>query len=74
MANQPANPNAKKALNQMKLEIASEVGVPTSNIEGAENTAYENGVIGGRVGGQMSKRLVEMGEEALIREYNNKNK
>lgn len=74
MSNQPANVNAKKALNQMKLEIASEVGVPTGHIEGAQNTAYENGVIGGRVGGQMSKRLVEMGEEALIKQYNNKNK
>lgn len=65
--------NAKEALKQMKLEIASEVGAPTIHIDGSKNTAYQNGVIGGRVGGQMSKRLVQMGEEALLKEYNNKN-
>lgn len=74
MTNKPANPNAKAALNQMKLEISTELGVATKNIDGAQDTAYQNGIIGGRVGGQMSKRLVEMGEEALIRQYNNKNK
>lgn len=68
-----ANQNAREALRQMKLEIASELDTPTIHIDGAQNTAYQNGVIGGRVGGQMSKRLVQMGEEALMKEYNNKN-
>ncbi|MGL5312917.1 MAG: small, acid-soluble spore protein, alpha/beta type [Peptostreptococcaceae bacterium] len=74
MAKNKANPNAKAALNQMKLEIANEIGMPTSHVEGANLTAEQNGAIGGRVGGQMSKRLVQMGEEALLRKYNNQNK
>ena len=72
MANKPADPNAKAALNQMKLEIASELGIENSTEYGADKTSYHNGEIGGRVGGQMSRRLVSMGEEALLREYNSK--
>lgn len=72
MANKPADPNAKAALNQMKLEIASELGIENSTEYGANKTSYHNGEIGGRVGGQMSRRLVAMGEEALLREYNSK--
>ena len=72
MANKPADPNAKAALNQMKLEVASELGIENSTEYGADKTSYHNGEIGGRVGGQMSKRLVAMGEEALLREYNSK--
>ena len=53
MANKPVDPNAKAALNQMKLEIANELGM--------ENVC-----------GQMSKKLVAMGEEALLRQYNSK--
>lgn len=65
------NQNAKEALNQMKLEISNELGIESSN-EGENKSAYQNGVIGGKVGGQMSKRLVEMGEEILLSQYNNK--
>ena len=71
MARKIADPNAKAALNQMKLEIANEIGMPTNHVDGANLTAEQNGAIGGRVGGQMSKRLVQMGEEALLRKYNN---
>ncbi|HSQ87418.1 alpha/beta-type small acid-soluble spore protein [Romboutsia sp.] len=74
MTKKPANPNAKAALNQMKLEIANELGVPSNNMYGSNKSAYENGVLGGRVGGQMSKRLVEMGQEQLIKQYNSKNR
>lgn len=73
MSKRIADPNAKAALNQMKLEIANEIGMSTNHVEGANLTAQQNGSIGGRVGGQMSKRLVQMGEEALIRKYNNQN-
>lgn len=72
MANKPADPNAKAALNQMKLEIASEMGIENTDEYGANKTSYHNGEIGGRVGGQMSRKLVEMGEEALLRQYNSK--
>lgn len=72
MANKNVNPNAKKALEEMKLEIANEIGVETNNKYVSNNTSYENGQLGGRVGGLMSKRFVEMGQQALLKQYNSK--
>lgn len=69
MSNKPVNPNAKQALNQMKLEIANEIGMDINNINGASKTSQQNGEIGGRVGGTMSRKLVEMGEKELLRRY-----
>ena len=54
------------------IQIANELGTQTSNKYGSNNTAYENGQLGGRVGGLMSKRLVEMGQQALLKQYNSK--
>lgn len=50
-------PGAEQALEQMKYEIASEFGV---NL-GAETTARANG----SVGGEITKRLVQMAEQQL---------
>ena len=55
-------PNAKQAIEQMKYEIANEFGV---NL-GADATARANG----SVGGEISKRLVKMGESQLGGSYN----
>ncbi|SCH89213.1 alpha/beta-type small acid-soluble spore protein [Romboutsia sp. 1001713B170207_170306_H8] len=71
MSSKPVDPNAKEALNQMKLEISNELGINNST-NGANDTSFKNGELGGRVGGQMSRRLVEMGKEALLRQYNSK--
>ncbi|MDU3802197.1 alpha/beta-type small acid-soluble spore protein [Paraclostridium bifermentans] len=73
MTNKPLVSNAKKALNQMKLEMAGELGIQSEHVSGANKTSYESGVMGGNLGGMMSKKLVELGERELIREYNNKN-
>lgn len=54
-------PGANNALDQMKQEIAQEFGVQL----GAETTARANG----SVGGEMTKRLVALGEQQL---HNNK--
>lgn len=72
MVKKIVNPNAKEALNQMKLEIANELGMD-NNLHGANDTSYHNGELGGRVGGQMSKKLVQMGKEALLKKYNKNN-
>ena len=72
MANKPVNQNAKEALNQMKLEISNELGMQSEHVDGANNTSQQNGEIGGRVGGTMSRRLVEMGERELLRRYSGK--
>ncbi len=60
--NRQVVPEAKAALNQMKLEIANELGL--SNYEQVDKgnlTARQNGY----VGGYMTKRLVEMAEKQM---------
>ena len=55
-------PAAKQAIDQMKYEIANEFGV---NL-GADATARANG----SVGGEITKRLVKMGQSQLGGSYN----
>lgn len=50
-------PGAKQAIDKMKYEIASELGV---NL-GPDATSRANG----SVGGEITKRLVRMGEQQL---------
>ncbi|WP_110928663.1 alpha/beta-type small acid-soluble spore protein [Bacillus massiliglaciei] len=56
-SNQLVVPGAEQALEQMKYEIASEFGV---NL-GAETTSRANG----SVGGEITKRLVQMAEQQM---------
>lgn len=56
-SNKLAVPGAKQALDQMKYEIASEFGV---NL-GADATSRANG----SVGGEITKRLVEIAQQNL---------
>lgn len=48
-------PGAKEAVDALKYEIATELGVKL----GADTSARENGT----VGGEMTRRLVKLGEE-----------
>lgn len=55
-------PEAKAALNQMKLEIANELGLSNYDTTDKGNlTARQNGY----VGGYMTKRLVETAQRQL---------
>lgn len=72
MANKPLVSNAKQALNEMKLEIANELGTLNLNLEQSNISFNKNEDIPGSLGAVMSKKLVQMGEEILLREYNNK--
>jgi len=56
-SNQLLVPGVSQALDQMKYEIATEFGVSL----GAETTARANG----SVGGEITKRLVQMAEQQL---------
>lgn len=71
MSNQPIDPNAKQALNNLKMEIANEIQ-DNSNILNDGNIIDSIG-ISARVGGQMSKKLVELGEKELLKQYNKDN-
>lgn len=55
--NKPAVEGTQGALDKLKYEIASELGVQL----GADRTARENG----SVGGMMTKRLIEFAEQNL---------
>lgn len=50
-----ANKSAKKALEQMKMQAASEVGVNLNNGYNGDLTARQ----AGSIGGQMVKKMVE---------------
>ncbi|MDK2918338.1 MAG: hypothetical protein PWQ37_1071 [Candidatus Petromonas sp.] len=55
-------PEAKQALNQMKFEIANELGLSNyQTVDKGNLTARQNGY----VGGYMTKRLVEMAERQM---------
>lgn len=54
-SNQLVVPGAEQALNQMKTEIAQEFGVQL----GADTTSRANG----SVGGEITKRLVQMAQQ-----------
>ena len=58
--NRQVVPEAKAALNQMKLEIANELGMANYDaVDKGNLTARQNGY----VGGYMTKKLVEMAEK-----------
>ena len=60
--NQKVVPQAKQALNQMKLEIANELGMANyQQMDKGNLTARENGY----VGGYMTKKLVEVAEQQM---------
>ena len=54
-SNKLVAPSSKKALESLKYEIAKELGIEL----GADQTSRLNGT----VGGEMTKRLVELGEK-----------
>ena len=55
-------PEARQALNQMKTEIASELGMSNyASMDKGNLTARENGY----VGGNMTKKLVEMAQKNM---------
>lgn len=56
-------PEAKEALNRMKIETASELGITGyDSIDKGDLTSRDNGY----VGGYMTKKLVQMGQNNLI--------
>ena len=56
-----ANKNAKKALEQFKMQAASEVGVNLKNGYNGDLTSKQ----AGSVGGQMVKKMVESYENSI---------
>ena len=64
--NKLVTPGSKEAIDRMKYEIAIEFGVQL----GADATARANG----SVGGEITRRLVQMGQSQISGNYNMQNK
>lgn len=64
--NKLVTPASKEAIDRMKYEIANQLGV---NL-GADATARANG----SVGGEITRRLVQMGQSQLTGNYNTQSK
>lgn len=64
MANRKHSVEVQQVLDTMKQEIATELGVEV----GAEQTSRNNG----RVGGQMTKKLIQLGQMKLVEEMERK--
>lgn len=64
--NKLVNPASKEAIERMKYEIANEFGVQL----GADATARANG----SVGGEITRRLVQMGQSQISGNYNTQSK
>jgi hypothetical protein len=60
--NKPAVPGASQALDQMKYEIAGELGISNyAQIDKGQLTSRQNGY----VGGYMTRKMVQFAEEAM---------
>lgn len=64
--NKLVTPGSKEVIDRMKYEIANEFGVQL----GADATARANG----SVGGEITRRLVQMGQSQISGNYNMQNK
>lgn len=71
--------NAKQALNNLKMEIASELGynynqetnkVESNTPQGTLEGSAQNVLAGEEVGGLATRKLVKMGEQILVDKYN----
>ncbi len=54
-------PEAKEAMNQFKMEVAGELGVPLTNGYNGNLTSAQNG----SVGGEMVRKMIKRQEESM---------
>ena len=67
MTKRPMVPEARAALNEFKAEIAGELHMDMTNKTfGGEITSRQAGQMGGQLGGEMTKRLVENASNGMV--------
>lgn len=59
--NKMAVPEAKEAMNRMKMEVAAELGVPLTQGYNGNLTSAQNG----SVGGEMVRQMIQKQEQAM---------
>ncbi len=60
-SNRMAVPEAKEAMNRMKMEVAAELGVPLTQGYNGNLTSAQNG----SVGGEMVRQMIKKQEESM---------
>lgn len=72
MSRRPLVPEAKEALDKMKVEFANELGLnlyEQSKENSSSRSSRLNGAVGGPIGGSMTKKMVEEFERKLVDKY-----
>lgn len=65
MARQKHPPEIAEAMNKFKFEVAGELGIPLNDYDNGDLTSRDCG----RIGGTMVKRLIELGQQVLVANY-----
>lgn len=63
-------PEARNAMNNFKMECAKEIGMEQYTKENNDHyrgdvSSYQNGKEGGPIGGQMTKKMIEMAKKNM---------
>lgn len=66
MSRRPLVPEAKEELDKIKTEFANEFGMKLNDEYKGNRSSKLNGYIGGPVGGNMTKMMVEAFERKLV--------
>jgi small acid-soluble spore protein D (minor alpha/beta-type SASP) len=66
MSKRPLVPECKNELDKFKIESANEIGIELNNKYNGNVSSKANGAVGGRIGGLMTKHMVEEFEKGLI--------
>lgn len=66
MSRRPLVPEAKDGLDKIKTEFANEIGMKFNDGYKGNRSSKLNGYIGGPVGGNMTKMMVEAFERKLV--------
>ena len=66
MSKRPLVPEAKNALDKLKIESANEIGIELNNNYKGKASSKANGSTGGEIGGLMTRKMVADFEKKLI--------
>lgn len=65
MSKRPLVPEAKAALNKLKTEYANEIGITLNSEYNGNTLSQAEGLVGGKIGGRMTREMVKTFEEEL---------
>ena len=66
MSRRPLVPEAKAALDKLKTEYANEIGIKLNNEYKGNTLSESQGLVGGKIGGRMTREMVKAFEEKLV--------